>query len=57
VTVGGKTWSSFDASTETVEISAKELTASLIATGLPSIVAVFAAASAAPLKRAPVESP
>ena len=42
VTVGGKTWRGFNASTETVSFSATELTASLIATGLPSIVATFA---------------
>ena len=42
VTVGGKAWRGFNASTETVSFSAAELTASLIATGLPSIVATFA---------------
>jgi hypothetical protein len=55
VTVGGKAWRGFNASTETVSFSAAELTASLIATGLPSIVATFAAVMAAPLKWAPVD--
>ena len=39
---GGKAWRGFNVSTETVNFSAAELTVSLIATGLPSIVATFA---------------
>jgi hypothetical protein len=35
----GKAWRGFNASTETVNFSAAELTVSLIVTGLPSIVA------------------
>jgi hypothetical protein len=42
VTVGGKAWSSFNASTETMSFSAAQLTPSLIATELPTIVATFA---------------
>jgi len=45
VTVGGKAWSSFDAGTETVDFSAVELTAEMIATGLPAIVATFGAST------------
>ena len=42
VTVGGKTWSEFDAAEETINIAASKLTASLISDGLPHIVATFA---------------
>ena len=45
VTVGGKAWSSFNASTETVSFSAAQLTPSLIAAGLQTIVVTFAAAT------------
>ena len=41
VTVGGKAWAGFDASTETISFKAAELTPSLVATGLPAIVATF----------------
>ena len=41
VTVGGKAWVDFNASTETVSFSAAQLTPSLLATGLPEIVATF----------------
>ena len=49
VTVGGVAWSAFNASEETIEIAVSKLTAELIKTGLPSIVATFAAGTAAPL--------
>ena len=42
VSVGGKAWSRFDASAETVDFRAEELTAEMVAKGLPSIVATFA---------------
>ena len=42
VTVGGKAWSGFNASTETVSFSAAELTPELVGAGLPAIVATFA---------------
>ena len=41
VTVGGKSWVHFDATLETVDVTAAELTASLIQSGLPEIVAEF----------------
>jgi len=41
VTVGGKAWSDFDAAEETINIAASKITASLIADGLPHIVATF----------------
>ena len=52
VTVGGRPWKHFDAAEETVDFEAAELTPALIATGLPSIVATFAAARAVPLRPA-----
>ena len=57
VTMGGKPWAGFDAATETIDISASELTSSLIETGLPSIVATFGAPTAVALRRAAVELP
>ena len=42
VSVGGKAWSGFDAATETVVFKAEELTAELLSTGLPAIVARLA---------------
>ena len=41
VTVGGESWSAFDASEETIDIVASKLSASLIKSGLPEIVATF----------------
>ena len=41
VSVGGKAWGRFDASAETVDFRAEDLTAEMVATGLPSIVAAF----------------
>ena len=41
VTIGGKSWRGFDADAETVDVRAAELTAGLIESGLPEIVAVF----------------
>ena len=52
VTVGGKAWSAFDAAEETVDIAAGKLTAELIASGLPEVVATFGAAEATPLRPA-----
>lgn len=46
-TVGGNAWSSFDPAEETVDLSASQLTPSLIAAGLPSIVATYTAQLAA----------
>eukprot|EP01051_Picozoa_sp_SAG22_P006635 SAG22_NODE_440_length_10484_cov_19.751661_9_plen_429_part_00 len=43
VTVGGQVWSGFDAAEETVSFKASELTAELIKSGLPAIVATFGA--------------
>jgi hypothetical protein len=43
VTVGGKAWAGFDASTETVDFKASDLTAEMMASGLPAIVATFSA--------------
>jgi hypothetical protein len=57
VTMGGKPWAGFDAATETIDISASELTSSLIETGLPAIVATFGAPTAVALRRAAVELP
>jgi len=55
VSVGGKVWSGFEASTETVEFKASELTSEMVESGLPSIVAEFAATTAVPLRRAKVD--
>ena len=52
VTVGGKAWTAFDAAAETVNIAASALTAELIKSGLPQIVATFGAATAVPLQPA-----
>jgi hypothetical protein len=41
VTVGGKAWSTINAAEETIDIAAKDITASLIRDGLPHIVATF----------------
>ena len=41
VTIGGSAWGAFSASEETVEIAASQLTAGLIADGLPHIIATF----------------
>jgi len=41
VTIGGKAWGAFSASEETIDIAASALTASLIADGLPHVVATF----------------
>jgi len=41
VTVGGKSWDDFDAAAETVDIAPAKLTAALIESGLPDIVAIF----------------
>jgi hypothetical protein len=41
VTVGGQAWSGFDAAEETIQIPASKLTAALIKSGLPEIVATF----------------
>ena len=43
VTVGGKSWSSFNASTETISFGATDLTAALISSGLPVVVVSFGA--------------
>ena len=43
VTVGGKSWSSFNASTETISFGASDLTAALISSGLPVMVVSFGA--------------
>ena len=43
VTVGGKAWSGFDAATESIVFTAADLTAELVSSGLPAIVATFAA--------------
>ena len=43
VSVGGKPWSGFNASTETIAFTPAELTTALLSSGLPSIVAVFSA--------------
>ena len=42
VTVGGAAWASFSAEEETVDVPAAQLTAQLIAEGLPNIVTTFA---------------
>ena len=39
--MGGESWSAFDASEETIDIVASKLSASLIKSGLPEIVATF----------------
>eukprot|EP01051_Picozoa_sp_SAG22_P006630 SAG22_NODE_440_length_10484_cov_19.751661_4_plen_468_part_00 len=54
VTVGGQVWSGFDAAEETVSFKASELTAELIKSGLPAIVATFGAHRAVDLRRARV---
>ena len=52
VTIGGQAWTAFNAAEETIDIAAGKLTASLIATGLPTIVATFGATEAALLSLA-----
>ena len=42
VTVGGKPWTAFSASKETIDFAASEITPGLISAGLPSIIATFA---------------
>ena len=49
VTVGGVSWSAFDAAEETIDISAAMLTRGLIRDGLPNVVATFSASKATQL--------
>ena len=51
VSVGGRSWGGFNAAAETIDFSAAQLTASLLASGLPTIVATFAAPAAAALSQ------
>jgi hypothetical protein len=46
VTVGGQAWAHFNASAETIEFTAAQLTPALVESGLPAIVATFAATHA-----------
>jgi hypothetical protein len=55
VTVGGKPWTNFDASTETVDFKVSDLTSEMLSVGLPMIVVEFSADTAVPLKRAVVD--
>ena len=41
VTIGGVAWTAFSAAEETIDIAASKITAKLIASGLPEIVATF----------------
>ena len=41
VTVGGKPWTNFDASTETVDFKVSDLTSEMLSVGLPMIVVEF----------------
>ena len=50
VTVGGMSWSAFDAAEETIDVCATVLTAELIKNGLPDIVATFGATKAVQLR-------
>ena len=50
VTVGGMSWSAFDAAEETIDVSAAKLTAELIRNGLPEIVATFGATKSVQLR-------
>lgn len=52
VTLGGKAWGAFNAAEETVDIAANVLTKDLIASGLTTIVAIFGAGKAVPLRAA-----
>ena len=54
VSVGGAAWHGFDAATETVRFTAAELTAERVRTGLPSMVATFAAVEGVRLRRASI---
>lgn len=45
VTVGGQPWTDFDVAAETIDFAAERLTALLLETGLPDIVATFGEAS------------
>lgn len=54
VTVGGKQWDSFNASTETINFAATDVSPKLLA-GLENIIAVFASAVAEPLCRASLD--
>jgi hypothetical protein len=56
VTVGGEEWSAFNAAEETVDFAASKLSAELIKTGLPEIVATFGARRAATLRPAELHS-
>ena len=56
VTIGGEVWADFDAAEETVNIAASKITPELIATGLPNVVVIFAAAEAVPLRPARVDA-
>jgi hypothetical protein len=55
VTVGGQAWAHFNASAETIEFTAAQLTPALVESGLPAIVATFAATHAVPLRRRPID--
>ena len=55
VTVGGDEWTAFNAAEETVDFAASKLTAKLIKTGLPEIVATFGASQAVTLTQSSID--
>ena len=54
VSVGGKPWGGFDAATETVSFTSADLDGPTLTAGLQTIVVMFSASAAAPLRRARV---